>query len=258
MAANSSSMALAAIHARSTGTSKTPSMRSHHPAVSLTMRRIDLSHTIEEGMITYKGLPAPVMCDFLSREDSRAHYAPGTEFQIGVIEMVANTGTYIDSPFHRFAEGTDVAGLSLDTLAGVEAIVVRTADERITPAAFAGVDVNGCAVLVHTGFSRHWRTDRYFEGHPYLTSEAAVALRDAGAILVGIDSYNIDDVADSTRPVHTTLLGAGIPIIEHMTNLHALPDTRVRLYAVPPKVRGIGSFPVRAFAEFEEPEGGLQ
>jgi arylformamidase len=211
---------------------------------------IDCSHTIEHGMITYKGLPAPLICDFLSREASRRLYAPGTEFNIGQIEMVANTGTYLDSPFHRFADGKDLADLPLTSLADLPAVVVRvppTAGRAVTAAAFAGLDVAGKAVLVHTGWAAHWRTDQYFEGHTFLTADAAAWLRDAGAVLVGIDSYNIDDTSDGTRPVHTTLLRAEIPIVEHLTNLHTLPDAAFSFFAVPVKVRAFGTFPVRAF-----------
>src|SRR5215467_3286721 len=168
----------------------------------------DLSHTIEHGMITYKGLPAPLICDFLSREASRALYAPGTEFHIGRIDMVANTGTYLDSPFHRFADGIDLAGLPLESLAGLDGVLVQVPQDRraISREFFEKLPVAGKAVLVQTGWDRHWRTDQYFEGHPFLTGDAASFLRDAGARLVGIDSYNIDDTADKSRPVHTTLL----------------------------------------------------
>jgi len=216
----------------------------------VTTHLIDVSHTVEHGMITYKGLPAPVICDFLSREASRSHYAPGTEFLIGRIDMVANTGTYVDSPFHRFADGADLAGLPLNSLANLDALLVRVppdAGRAVTAAAFAGLDQRGKAVLVHTGWSRHWRTDRYFEGHPFLTAEAAQCLRDGGAALVGIDSLNIDDIDDGFRPVHTTLLRAGIPIAEHLTRLADLPDAGFKFFAVPVKVRGFGTFPVRAF-----------
>lgn len=211
---------------------------------------IDVSHTVEHGLITYKGLPAPVICDFLSREDSRSHYAPGTEFNIGRIDMVANTGTYVDTPFHRFADGADLAGQPLASLANLEALVVRVppgAGRAISTEAFAGLSLRGKAVLVHTGWSRHWRTDQYFEGHTYLTGAAAAHLRDEGAVLVGIDSYNIDDIDDGHRPVHTTLLRAGIPIAEHLTRLDSLPDANFKFFAVPVKVRGMGTFPVRAF-----------
>ena len=211
---------------------------------------IDLSHTVEDGMITYKGLPAPVVCDYLSREASRKLYAPGTEFQIGKIEMVANTGTYLDSPFHRYADGKDLSELSLDRLANLEAVVVRwdfRKGRAIGFKVFDGQEVRGKAVLVHTGWSAHWRTDRYFEGHPFLTRDAAEHLREAGATLVGIDSYNIDDTDDMTRPVHSTLLGDEIPIVEHLTGLDRLPDVGIRFFAVPVKVKGMGTFPVRAF-----------
>jgi kynurenine formamidase len=215
-------------------------------------RLVDLSHTIEAGMITYRGLPAPVICDYLSREESRSHYAPGTEFNIGRIDMVANTGTYVDSPFHRFADGADLSELPLARLADLEALVVTAPPGRaIDVDSFGGLEVAGRAVLVHTGWSRHWRTDQYFEGHPFLTAAAAAYLRDSGAALVGIDSLNIDDIADGARPVHTALLRAGIPIAEHLTGLEQLPPTGSRFFAVPVKVRGFGTFPVRAFARLD-------
>jgi kynurenine formamidase len=216
----------------------------------MTRKLIDLSHTVEHGMITYKGLPAPVICDYLSREASRAHYSAGTEFQIGKIEMVANTGTYVDSPFHRFAEGIDLAGLPLESLADLDGVVVRaaTSGRAILADAFQGIDLHGKAVLVHTGWASHWRTDLYFEGHPFLTGEAAKFLVAAGAAFVGIDSYNIDDTAGGIRPVHTALLGAGIPIGEHLRGLEQLPDRSFRFHAVPVKVKAFGTFPVRAYA----------
>jgi arylformamidase len=214
-------------------------------------RFIDLSHTIESGMITYKGLPAPLICDHLSREQSRSIYAPGTEFQIGRIEMVSNTGTYLDTPFHRYADGVDLSGLPLRSVADLSGVVVRISQldgRAIDRAHFGASEVQGRAVLVHTGWDRHWRTDQYFEDFPFLTEQAAIYLRDAGASLVGIDSHNIDDTTGGTRPVHTTLLRAGIPIVEHMTNLGALPLRGFRFTAVPPKVSGMGTFPVRAHA----------
>jgi arylformamidase len=214
-------------------------------------RLIDLSHTVEHGMVTYRGLPAPLICDFLSREDSRRLYATGTEFHIGKIEMVANTGTYLDSPFHRYADGKDLSQLPLESVADLDAIVVRAPDESgrsIDAGAFRGLDLRGKAVLVHTGWSRHWRTDQYFEGHSFLTAEAAALLRDQGAALVGIDSLNIDDNSSGERPVHSTLLRHDIPIVEHITNLDQVPDSGFRFHAVPVKVKNFGTFPVRAFA----------
>src|SRR5437588_8086509 len=208
----------------------------------MTKQFIDLSHTIEHGLITYKGLPAPIICDFLSREESRPHYAPGTQFQIGKIEMVANTGTYLDSPFHRYEGGKDLSELELASLADLDGILIGAKGEEqsaksegqrakgeleraIEAKAFEGIDVKGKAVLIHTGWSAHWRTDQYFEGHPFLTKDAAQFLVDGGAALVGIDSYNIDDTADLSRPAHSILLGAGIPIVEHMCSLQSLAKT---------------------------------
>lgn len=219
----------------------------------MTSTLIDLSHTVEHGMITYKGLPAPIICDFLSREDSRKHYSPGTEFNIGKIEMVANTGTYVDSPFHRFADGIDLSDLPLESLADLEGIVIRAADagRAIHAGIFQAMDVKGKAVLVNTGWSRHWRTDQYFEGHPFLTRDAAEFLVQAGAAFVGIDTYNIDDTTDGARPVHTTLLGSNIPICEHMCNLERLPSAGFRFHAAPVKVKAFGTFPVRAYAVLE-------
>jgi arylformamidase len=212
---------------------------------------IDLSHTIENGMITYKGLPAPIICDHISHIQSRASYAPGTEFQIGRINMVANTGTYIDTPYHRYPDGNDLSATPLPTMANIPGVVVRMTgvlNRAIDWMNFAAVDVRRRAVLVNTGWDRHWRTDSYFEGHPFLTKAAAEYLRDQRAVLVGIDSLNIDDTGDPTRPVHTVLLGAGIPIVEHMTNLAALPSDGFSFSAVPPKIVGMGTFPVRAHA----------
>lgn len=216
----------------------------------MTPRLVDLSHTVFDGLITYRGLPAPVICDFLSREASRSHYAEGTEFHIGRIDLVANTGTYVDSPFHRFADGVDLAGLRLEQLADLETTVIRAGGggRAVDVDAFAGRPLRGRAVLVHTGWDRHWNTDAYFEGHPFLTAAAARHLAEAGAGLVGIDSLNIDDTTDGRRPVHTALLGAGVPIVEHLTGLDQLPESGSRFFAVPVKVRGLGTFPVRAFA----------
>jgi kynurenine formamidase len=209
---------------------------------------IDLSHTIEHGMITYRGLPAPLICDYLSRETSRQLYAEGTEFHIGRIDMVANTGTYLDSPFHRYADGKDLSELPLTSLAGLEGIVICCDTMAVTRDAFDGLDLQNKAVLVQTNWDQHWRTDAYFEDHPFLTEEAALYLKQCGVKLVGIDSYNIDDTRGKTRPAHSILLGAEILIVEHMTGLAHLPDTGFQFFAVPPKVKAFGTFPVRAFA----------
>ncbi|MGH3456493.1 MAG: cyclase family protein [Nocardioidaceae bacterium] len=212
---------------------------------------IDLSHAVEDGMITYPGLPAPIVSDFVSRESSRDHYAPGTEFQIGSIQLCANTGTYLDSPFHRYADGIDLAELPLERLADLESVVVNVAgsqDRAIDRQQLLPYDVEGRAVLVHTGWDRHWGTDAYFHGHPFLTADAARHLAETGAALVGIDSFNIDDTSTGERPVHTTLLAAEIPICEHLANLDRLPAEGFRFSAVPVKVRGMGTFPVRAYA----------
>jgi kynurenine formamidase len=211
---------------------------------------VDLSHVIDDGMSTYPGLPGPAICDFMSFDDSHSRYSEGTEFTIGRIDLVTNTGTYIDTPYHRYRDGHDLVGLDLATVASVSGVVVRveTGTTKIDVAHFASIDAMGRAVLVHTGWDRHWRTEQYFVGHPYLTGEAATWLRDNGAVLVGIDSLNIDAIDTGERPVHSILLRAGIPIIEHMTNLGALPDTGFELSAVPPKISGLGTFPVRAHA----------
>ncbi len=211
---------------------------------------IDLSHTIEDGIITYRGLPAPVICDFLSREDSRSHYDEGTSFYIGKIEMVANTGTYVDSPFHRFADGKDLSELPLESLVDLDGVIFHAerGKKRIGASLFKGADIRGKAVLVHTGWSDFWNTDQYFENHPFLTLDAAEYLRDAGAALVGIDSLNIDDISGGARPVHTTLLGAGIPIAEHLCNIGEIPAGGFKFHAAPAKVKHFGTFPVRAYA----------
>ena len=210
---------------------------------------IDVSHEIEHGMVTYPGLPGPLICDYLSREASRSQYAAGVEFQINKIEMVANTGTYLDAPFHRYADGADMAQLPLECVANLDAVVVRApGNERsISAGAFRGMDLKGKAVLVRTGWDRHWRTDQYLSGHPFLTGDAAEFLRDSGAALVGIDSLNIDDTADLSRPVHSILLGSGVLIVEHLCNLQSLPSAGFRFSAVPAKVVRFGSWPVRAF-----------
>jgi arylformamidase len=220
-------------------------------------RFVDLSHTIEHGMITYPGLPGPIICDYLSREASRGRYASGVEFQIGKIEMVANTGTYLDSPFHRYETGKDLSQLPIDCLANLEGVVVRIppgGSRAIAPAAFKGVALKGRAVLVQTGWDTHWRTERYLSGHPFLTGSAAEFLLDQGVRLVGIDSLNIDDTDDPGRPVHSALLGAEVPIVEHLCNLSSLPGTGFRFFAVPAKVAGFGTWPVRAFGHVLPPD----
>lgn len=214
-------------------------------------RLVDLSHTVENGMVTYRGLPAPVISDFLSRQASRERYAPGTEFHIGRIDMVANTGTYVDSPFHRFADGADLSELPLEALADLPAVVVRVSGapgKDIGRSSLLPHEVAGKAVLVHTGWAAWWGTEQYFDDHPYLTGEAADWLVENGAALVGIDSYNIDSTASGERPAHTALLANGIPIVEHLRGLEQLPEVGARFTAVPVKVRRFGTFPVRAYA----------
>ena len=214
-------------------------------------RLVDLSHVIEEGMTTYRGLPGPHLCDFWTREGTAANFDDGSSFQVGRIDMVANTGTYVDSPFHRYADGKDLAELPLESLADLDGLVVRRPFENglaVDEDAFADLDVRGKAVLVHTGWDRNWRTDAYFDDHPFLTEAAARGLVEGGAAFVGIDSHNIDDTRVRKRPVHSLLLGAGIPVGEHLANLGALPNLGFRFSAVPPKVRGMGTFPVRAYA----------
>ncbi len=214
-------------------------------------RLIDLSHVITEGMVTYKGLPGPHICDFISREQSAANYDDGSTFQIGRIDMVANTGTYVDVPSHRFADGKDLSEVEIEAFANLPALVVRQPFEAglaVDVSAFEGLEVRGKAVLIATGWDRHWGSDQYYHDHSFLTEEAARHLIADGMALVGIDSHNIDDTRVRTRPVHTALLGAGIPICEHMTGLGALPDNGFRFTAAPPKVEGMGTFPVRAYA----------
>lgn len=216
---------------------------------------VDLSHTIENGLVTYKGLPAPVICDYLSREDSAKNYEEGTTFQIGKIEMVTNTGTYVDCPFHRYADGKDLSEVGLERFADLDAIVVRapyTASLAVTADMLRNYEIRNRAVLVHTGWDAHWNTEKYYEQHPYLTAEAATYLRDCAVKLVGIDSHNIDDTRGKTRPVHSILLGAEILIVEHLCNLAVLPTDGFTFSAVPPKFKGAGTFPVRAMARLSK------
>ena len=218
------------------------------------MRLVDLSHAIHDGLVTYPGISPPRIGAELTREASRARYAPGTEFHIGRIEMSTNTGTYLDTPFHRFADGFDLAGLPLEAVAGLPGLVValpagRRSVERgdLPPAP----ELAGRAVLFHTGWSRHFGTPSYGVGHPFVSAAAASLLVEARAALVGIDSLNVDSTSGNDRPVHTALLAARIPIVEHLTGLDALPRAGFRFFAVPVKVRGLGSFPVRAFASLD-------
>jgi kynurenine formamidase len=214
-------------------------------------RLIDLSHVIRDGLVTYPGLPAPVIEDHLSREASRSRYAPGTEFQIGRITMVANTGTYVDTPAHRYLDGLDLSEVPLERLVDLEGVVVdvRGVPGRgVGPEAFVPYAVTGRAVLVLTGWSRHFGSPEYATGHPFLTAAAAEHLVAAGAALVGIDSLNIDDIDGGERPAHSALLAAGIPICEHLTDIDSLPTTGFRFSAAPARVAGMGTFPVRAYA----------
>jgi kynurenine formamidase len=218
---------------------------------------VDLSHVIENGLITYKGLPAPIICDYLSREDSKKFYEEGTEFQIGKIEMVSNTGTYIDCPFHRFENGKDLSEIGLESFTDLEGIVIRvpfTETLEITAGHLKNYEIRNRAILIHTGWDKHWNTDHYYTDHPYLTKEAAEYLRDCSVKLVGIDSHNIDNTNGKSRPVHTTLLGAEILIVEHLCNLYLLPQDGFLFSAIPPKFKGVGTFPVRAMAKIVKPK----
>ena len=216
-------------------------------------RIVDLSHRIRAGLITYPGLPAPSIAPHLTREASRAVYAPGTEFAMDVITMIGNTGTYLDSPYHRYADGPDLAGLDLATLVGLPAEVVHVdaaAGRGIAPSALEGVGTPGSAVLLHTGWDAHFGTPAYATGAPFLTEEGARSLAERGVALVGIDSLNIDDTeSGGTRPAHSILLAAGVHVVEHLTGLGELPERGARFTAAPPAIEGFGTFPVRAFAE---------
>lgn len=215
------------------------------------MRFIELNHVIRNGMITYKGLPGPSISEYISREESRNHYDPGTEFSISKIDMVGNTGTYIDSPYHRYPDGKDFESILLKDLAHLDGVVIRIPPEiqSIGIELFYEKNIKNKAVLINTGWSNNWGTDQYFNGeHPYITKEAAEYLVKEEVCIVGIDSYNIDDINDRSRPAHSILLKAEIPIIEHMCNLEKLPDSGFWFYAVPERIMGMASLPVRAFA----------
>ena len=219
---------------------------------------IDLSHTIEHGLVTYKGLPAPIVCDYLSRENSKKIYEEGTQFQIGKIEMVTNTGTYIDSPFHRYEDGKDLSEIGLECFTDLDAIVIRvpfTDSLAVTADHLKSHEIRNRAVLIHTGWDSHWNTEKYYENHPYLTKEAAEYLRDCRVKLTGIDSHNIDNTSGKARPVHTILLGAEILIVEHLCNLYLLPEEGFTFSAIPPKFKGVGTFPVRAMAKLKNGAG---
>ena len=214
-------------------------------------RLIDLSHPIHHGLVTYPGLPAPEISDHLSREASVAKYAPGVTFQIGRISLVANTGTYIDSPWHRWADGPDLSGLRLEQLVDLEGVLLRvtgTGRRGIEVLDLAPLEVRGKAVLLHTGWDVHFETPQYAKDAPFLSDAGAAWLVDQGAALVGIDSINIDDTGDAARPAHSRLLRAGIPIVEHLRGLEQVPATGFRFSAVPPRIQGLGTFPVRAYA----------
>jgi arylformamidase len=215
------------------------------------VRLIDLTHPVEEGMVTYPGLPAPAFGLHLSRAESAAHYAPGTEFELATITMIGNTGTYLDAPWHRFPDGIDLAGLPLERTAALDGLLVDvtgSTSRGIDAAALAALDVRGRAVLLRTGWDRHWRTLQYGSDAPFLTGAGAQLLAERGAVLVGIDSLNIDDAGDPHRPAHTGLLAAGIPVLEHLHGLDALPPSGFTLHAAPVPVRRFGTFPVRAYA----------
>ncbi len=218
-------------------------------------RAIDLSHEIVDGMVTHPGIPAPTISTFLTHEASAARYAPGTTFEIGRIDLVANTGTYLDTPAHRFAGRADLSDLGLATVVDLDGVVVDVrdrAERAIEPDVFAGIDVAGRAVLVATGWDRHWGTDAYLTDNPFLTEAAARHLVESGAALIGIDSLNVDSLADPRRPAHTAILEASVPLVEHLTGLDRLPPDGFRFFAVPPRIRGMATFPVRAFALIDD------
>jgi kynurenine formamidase len=225
-------------------------------ASRLSARVIDLSHEIVDGMTTHPGIPPPVISTFLTHEASAERYAPGTTFEIGRIDMVANTGTYLDTPAHRFRGRPDLSGLQLERVVDLEGVLVDCRDREekgIGPDALDGVDVGGRAVLVATGWDANWGTPAYVSDNPFLTEMAARFLVDHGAALIGIDSLNVDSLADPRRPAHTAILGAGLPLVEHLTGLDQLPREGWRFFAVPPRIRGLATFPVRAFALVGQP-----
>lgn len=219
------------------------------------IKYIDLSHTIEEGLVTYKGLPAPIICDFWSREESKNWYEEGTSFQIGKIEMVANTGTYLDTPFHRYENGKDLSQILIEQTAGIEAIVISIPyleTLSIDAQYFKDYNLQNKAVLIKTGWDIHWKTDSYYSNNPFLTADAAEYLVSQNVKLVGIDSHNIDDTNGKSRPVHSILLKNEILIVEHLCNLDKIPEGKaIKFTATPPKIKGMGTFAVRAFVSYE-------
>jgi kynurenine formamidase len=225
-------------------------------------RFVELGHVIRAGMITYPGLPGPTISPHLTRAASREHYAPGTEFEIGTISMIGNTGTYLDSPYHRFADGKDLSAIPLSSTVDLPAVVVHIQEQRLAidvptltaPDVLTSADVRGAAVLLRTGDDARFGTPEYAQASHFLTGEAAQWLVDQGAALVGIDAVNIDDIADMARPAHTRLLAAGIPVVEHLTGLNQLPRTGARFTAVPLRIEGFGTIPVRAFARLPVPD----
>ena len=221
-----------------------------------TVRRlIELSHPIVDGMLTHPGIPGPTISTWLTHAASAERYAEGTTFEIGRIDLVANTGTYVDTPAHRFVGGQDLEDFPLERLVDLDGLLVdatgidgKAIDQQI----FNGLELEGRAVLIRTGWDVHWATDTYLADNPYLTKAAAEALLAAGAALVGIDSLNIDSLADPHRPAHSALLQGGVPIVEHLTGLEALPVKGWRFFAPPPRIRGMATFPIRAFAIVDE------
>lgn len=212
------------------------------------MELIDLSHVIEDGMVTYPGLPGPEVSEHLTFDESHAHYAAGTEFAIGRINLVANTGTYLDTAAHRYRGADDLSSLPLGRCALLPGVCVE-GGSVIGAEDFDGLDLEGRAVLLRTGWDRYWGTETYAHPeHPHLSEAGTHRLVSGGAALVGIDSVNIDDTRGDARPAHSALLAAGVPVVEHLTGLHALPGAGFRFTAVPPAVRGLATFPVRAFA----------
>jgi kynurenine formamidase len=212
-------------------------------------RHVDLSHEITDGMETYPGLPTPVIGDHLTREAAIEVYGEGNTFHIGLVTMCTNTGTYLDVPFHRYPDGHDLTGLALERVAAVPAVCLDRRGETTIELTADDLDgLSGHAVLVRTDHARHWGTSAYAEGHPHLSAASAERLVAAGVACAGIDSLNIDGTGEKARPVHTTLLAAEIPIVEHLTGLDQLPADGFTFTAVPPKVEGAGTFTVRAYA----------